>query len=139
MESLESFVGPVCMQENMFHSAFHLALHFIIPGLIAILFFKKRWRLSWLIMILTMAVDLDHLLANPIYDPNRCSINFHPLHSYFAILLYGFMTVFPKTRLIGLGLLLHMAIDLGDCYWIQDSLAISLSIVESFKPWSTVL
>ena len=123
----------------MFPSGLHLALHFIIPGLIAILFFKKRWRLSWLIMMLTMAVDLDHLLANPIYDPNRCSINFHPLHSSFAILLYGVLMVFPKTRLIGLGLLLHMAIDLGDCYWIQDSFAIGSSMVEAFKPWSDVL
>jgi len=100
----------------MFQSVFHLALHFIIPGLIAFLFFKKRWRLSWLIMVLTMAVDLDHLLANPIYDPNRCSIDFHPLHSYIAILLYGLMTVVPKTRLIGLGLLIHMAVDLGECF-----------------------
>ena len=106
----------------MFHSVFHSAFHFLIPGLIAILFFKKRWRLSWLIMVVTMAVDLDHLMANPIYDPNRCSINFHPLHSYIAIFLYGLMTAFPKSRLIGLGLLIHMAIDLGDCIWIQHSL-----------------
>ena len=105
----------------MFQSVFHLALHFIIPGLIAFLFFKKRWRLSWLIMVLTMAVDLDHFLANPIYDPNRCSIDFHPLHSYIAILLYGLMTVVPKTRLIGLGLLIHMAVDLGECFRINYS------------------
>ena len=103
----------------MSHSVLHVALHFLIPGLIAILFFKKRWRQAWLIMVLTMAVDLDHLMANPIYDPNRCSINFHPLHSYLAILLYGLMAAFPKSRLIGLGLLLHMAIDLGDCFRIQ--------------------
>jgi len=105
----------------MSHSVLHVALHFLIPGLIAILFFKKRWRQAWLIMVLTMAVDLDHLMANPIYDPNRCSINFHPLHSYLAILLYGLMAAFSKTRLIGLGLLLHMAIDLGDCFWTQYS------------------
>ncbi len=67
-------------------------------------------------MALTMIVDLDHLLANPIYDPNRCSINFHPLHSYPAILLYIIMTAFPKSRLIGLGLLLHMGVDLTDCF-----------------------
>ena len=112
----------------MSHSVLHVALHFLIPGLIAILFFKKRWRLSWLIMVLTMAVDLDHLMANPVYDPNRCSINFHPLHSYIAILLYSLMTAFPKTRLIGLGLLLHMGIDLGDCFWIH------YSEVNSFSP-----
>ena len=100
----------------MIHPALHIALHFLIPGLIAILFFKYRWKQAWLIMALTMIVDIDHLLANPVYDPNRCSINFHPLHSYPAILLYIIMVAFPKFRLIGLGLLLHMGIDLTDCF-----------------------
>ncbi len=100
----------------MIHPAAHIALHFLIPGLIAILFFKYRWKQAWLIMALTMIVDLDHLLASPIYDPNRCSINFHPLHTYPAILLYIIMAAFPKSRLIGLGLLLHMGIDLTDCF-----------------------
>ena len=99
----------------MLHPAFHIVLHFLIPGIIAILFFKYRWKQAWLIMSLTMVVDLDHLLASPIYDPNRCSINFHPLHSYPAILLYIILAAFPKSRLIGLGLLLHMGIDLTDC------------------------
>jgi hypothetical protein len=99
----------------MLFPAFHIALHILIPGLIAILIFKDRWKQAWLIMALTMIVDLDHLLANPIYDPNRCSINFHPLHSYPAILLYIILAAFPKSRLIGLGLLLHMGIDLTDC------------------------
>jgi len=99
----------------MVYSALHIALHFLVPGIIAILFFKYRWKQAWLIMAATMIVDLDHLLANPIYDPNRCSINFHPLHSYTAIFLYIILTAFPKSRLIGLGLLLHMGIDLTDC------------------------
>ena len=66
-------------------------------------------------MALTMVVDLDHLLVSPIYDPNRCSINFHPLHSYAAILIYIIMAAIPRSRIIGLGLLLHMGIDLTDC------------------------
>jgi len=99
----------------MFLPAFHIFLHFLIPGLVAILIFKDRWKQAWLIMALTMVVDFDHLLASPIYDPDRCSINFHPLHSYIAILLYMVMTALPRTRLIGLGLLLHMGIDLTDC------------------------
>ena len=99
----------------MVRSALHIALHFLVPGIIAILFFKYRWKQAWLIMVATMIVDFDHLLANPIYDPNRCSINFHPLHSYTAIFLYIILTAFPKSRLIGLGLLLHMGIDLTDC------------------------
>ena len=31
-------------------------------------------------MLATMVVDLDHLLADPILDPQRCGIGFHPLH-----------------------------------------------------------
>jgi hypothetical protein len=99
----------------MLYPAFHIALHFLTPAILAVPFFKNRWQSAWLIMVLTMVVDLDHLLANPIYDPNRCSINFHPLHSYPAILAYFIITAIPKFRLIGLGLLLHMGIDLTDC------------------------
>jgi hypothetical protein len=92
-----------------------MALHFLMPGLIAVLFFKPRWQRVWLVMILTMVVDIDHLLASPVYDPSRCSINFHPLHSYPAIFGYALLAAFPKTRIIGLGLLLHMGADLTDC------------------------
>jgi len=99
----------------MFYPTLHIALHFLIPGLIAFFFFKYRWQQAWLVMVLTMVVDFDHLLASPIYDPNRCSINFHPLHSYPAILLYIIMAAIPRSRIIGLGLLLHMGIDLTDC------------------------
>jgi len=71
---------------------------------------------SWLIMMATMAVDLDHLLAVPIYDPNRCSIGYHPLHSYYAIGLYVILLFFPKTRIVGVGLVIHMILDYLDCF-----------------------
>jgi len=99
----------------------HFLFHLLIPVPVAILFFKKRWRQAWFMMVLTMLVDLDHLLANPVYDPNRCSINFHPLHSYIAIAFYFILIAFPKLRPIGLGLLIHMAIDLGECLRISYS------------------
>jgi len=67
-------------------------------------------------MMATMAVDLDHLLAVPIYDPNRCSIGFHPLHSYYAIGVYVILLFFPKTRLVGIGLVIHMILDYIDCF-----------------------
>jgi len=63
----------------------------------------------------SMLVDLDHLLANPIYDPTRCSMGFHPLHSEIPLAIYFVLSFFPKTRLIGLGLLIHMALDSIDC------------------------
>lgn len=62
-----------------------------------------------------MLIDLDHLLANPIFDPNRCSINFHPLHTYYALAVYILLTLFKKTRLIGLGLVIHIIADIVDC------------------------
>jgi len=70
-------------------------------------------------MALTIIVDLDHLLVNPVYDSNRCSIGYHPLHSYPAILIFLVLTMIPKTRLIGLGLLIHIALDGLDCIWMN--------------------
>jgi len=95
----------------------HYSLHFFLPLIIAILFFKKEWKKVYVIMLLTMIVDLDHLLANPIYQADRCSINFHPLHSYYAIALYFIMSFFRKPfNIIGIGLLLHMIADYTDCF-----------------------
>jgi len=96
----------------------HYGLHFLAPGLLAYLFFRKNWKLAWLLMLATLVIDLDHLLATPIFDANRCSINFHPLHSYYAMVLYTFLFVIKKTRIIGLGLLLHLFTDAIDCLWL---------------------
>jgi hypothetical protein len=95
----------------------HLALHILVPGIIAYLAFKKIWVRAWLIMCLTMLVDLDHLMAAPVYDPNRCGIGFHPLHTSPAIGAYFLMLLVPKIRIIGIGLLLHMGLDYIDCIW----------------------
>jgi hypothetical protein len=96
-------------------AVFHLVLHVVVPGAVAWLFFRERWKKAWLIMVATMLVDLDHLLADPIYDPGRCSIGFHPLHAWPAIGAYVLLTIPPKTRLVGLGLVIHMALDGLDC------------------------
>jgi len=94
----------------------HYSLHFVFPLLIAFVFFRKDWKKVYLIMLSTMIVDLDHLLANPIYQEDRCSINFHPLHTYYAIAVYIIMIFFRKPlNIIGIGLLLHMLTDFIDC------------------------
>lgn len=77
--------------------------------------FRQRWRLAYGVMMATMLVDLDHLVANPIYDPSRCSIGFHPLHGFLPIVLYLFISFIPQTRYLGLGLVMHMALDSIDC------------------------
>lgn len=94
----------------------HYGFHFIIPLFIALLFFRQNWKLVSLILIATIIIDIDHLLANPIYDPERCSINFHPLHSYYAIGIYFLMLIPRKVRVIAIGLLLHIVADWIDCF-----------------------
>ncbi len=63
-----------------------------------------------------MLVDLDHLFADQIYDPTRCSVGFHPLHEPIAIAVYGIWCFILKLRLVGLGLLIHMSLDSIDCF-----------------------
>ena len=94
---------------------FHLALHFVIPAIVVGLFFRQRWQMAYLLLMATMLVDLDHLQANPIYDASRCSIGFHPLHQPWFIGLYSVLCLAPKTRLIGVGLMIHMVLDSIDC------------------------
>lgn len=101
----------------MLQTIIHYTLHLLVPGLIAYVFFRKEWKKAWLIMLATMLVDLDHLLATPIFDPGRCSINFHPLHTYWAMAVYVVMLFFKKTRIIAVGLLFHMLTDFIDCQW----------------------
>ncbi len=96
-------------------AVFHLALHVGLPGLIAAAFFRPAWVRAWAVMLATMIVDADHLLATPIYDPARCSIGYHPLHTAPAILVYALLVLPGSTRLVGIGLLLHMALDGVDC------------------------
>jgi len=94
----------------------HLSWHLVVPLVVVGLFFKKDWKMAYFIMLSTMLVDLDHLLANPIYDPNRCSIGFHPLHQPWFIAFYFILSFYPKTRFIGIGLVIHMVLDAIDCY-----------------------
>jgi len=94
---------------------FHLVLHFVVPAILVGLFYQSIWKIAYFVMIMTMFVDIDHLLADPIYSPNRCSIGFHPLHKIWFITLYIVLCFIPKTRLVGLGLSVHMALDAIDC------------------------
>ena len=93
----------------------HYGCHIFIPLIVALLFYRSNWKGAFFIMFSGMLIDLDHLLANPIFDPNRCSINFHPLHSYFAILVYLFLLIPKKSRLVALGLVIHIIADVVDC------------------------
>lgn len=99
----------------MFQTIAHYGCHFLLPLFVAIIWYKPNWKTAFLIMICGMLIDLDHLLATPIFNPNRCSVNFHPLHTYYAIAIYILLLFPKKTRLIGLGLVIHIVADVVDC------------------------
>jgi hypothetical protein len=94
----------------------HLLLHVLVPLIISFNRSHKIWRQRFLLMMLGMIVDLDHLLATPIYDPNRCSIGFHPLHTEYALVVYVALLFWKPSRWLGVGLLVHMLLDWIDCY-----------------------
>ncbi|MBJ6120089.1 hypothetical protein JAO76_17925 [Pontibacter sp. BT310] len=93
----------------------HLFLHLSVPVAVAWLFFRPYFKRAALIMFAAILIDLDHLLADPIVDPDRCSVGFHILHSYYIIPFYLLLCFFPKTRLIGLGLVIHIVLDWLEC------------------------
>ena len=93
----------------------HLLLHGLVPLAVACTVFRRDWARAFLLMMAGMVIDLDHLLAQPIYDPGRCSIGFHPLHSMLPIAIYVAMLAHEKTRLLGLGLCIHITLDSLDC------------------------
>jgi len=94
----------------------HYFLHIGFPFFIAFGFFRKDWKRVYLILLATMLVDLDHLVANPIFQANRCSINFHLFHTYYAMIIYFALLFFHKPfNIIGIGLLFHMFTDFVDC------------------------
>lgn len=105
----------------MLQSIVHYTLHFLAIGAIAYWYDKKYWKRNWLILTATMLVDLDHVFANPLFDPNRCGIGFHPLHSEIAIFGYilgVFLMKHKIIKLIFIGLLFHMITDFIDCLWM---------------------
>lgn len=97
----------------------HYGIHFLVPIAIAMILFKsRRWNVL-LIFLGVMLIDLDHLLATPLFDPNRCSIGYHPLHTLPAILLYAALLFIPKLRILSLALLLHITADATDCWLMK--------------------
>ncbi|TRO64111.1 DUF6122 family protein [Christiangramia sabulilitoris] len=107
----------------------HYSLHFLVIGLIAYFYDKNNWIKYWIVLAATMLVDLDHLLAVPMFDSERCSIGFHPLHSQIAITVYVLGMIFIKQRVIRLiciGLFFHMLTDFIDCIWTYAKCATCL-------------
>ena len=95
----------------------HYGGHWLAPLMFARLFAGSQWLRFGLVMLAANAIDLDHLLADPIFDPQRCSIGFHPLHRIAAAAGYIGLALVPRwyVRAFGIGALWHLLVDWGDC------------------------
>jgi len=95
----------------------HYGNHFVVVVLWAVLLFRQQWKAAVVVLWATMLIDADHLLATPIYDPSRCSIGFHPLHSVWGAGVYVALLLVPRwwARAIGVGCLWHLVTDALDC------------------------
>ena len=102
---------------DVYRHIIHYLFHLLVPFVFGKLFWKENWWKAGIIMVGMMVIDLDHLLADPICDPGRCSIGFHPLHTVWAGIVYGGLLVVPfwVVRAVGIGCLWHLCTDAIDC------------------------
>jgi len=95
----------------------HYGGHWLVPFAIAWVIWRRDWLRAGAVIAAANLIDLDHLLATPMFDPNRCSIGFHLLHGWEAALVFAAMLLIPRwwARAFGIGALWHLMVDYGDC------------------------
>ncbi len=99
----------------MLRELLHYGIHFLLPVLVGMIAYPGNRLKATGILLAGILIDVDHLWATPVFDPMRCSIGFHPLHSYLAIGVYTGLLFFKKTRIWGLALMIHILADAVDC------------------------
>ncbi|MEP0390817.1 MAG: DUF6122 family protein [Erythrobacter sp.] len=95
----------------------HYGGHWLAPLLIAWVVYRTDWRRFGAVMVASNVIDIDHLWAVPIFDPERCSIGFHTFHGWEAGIVYLALLLVPRwwARAFGVGALWHLCVDYGDC------------------------
>ena len=95
----------------------HYGGHWLVPFAIGWLFWRENWLCAALVIASANLIDLDHLIANPVFDPDRCSIGYHLLHGWIAAIVYLLLIMIPRwwVRAFAVGALWHLAVDYNDC------------------------
>lgn len=106
--------------QSMPNTLIHIASNFILIGIIYLFskyVVKKDVNLKYaaILMISSNLIDIDHLLATPIFDASRCSINFHLLHSWYMFPIYFVGLYFKKFTFLFIGIFMHLILDFVDC------------------------
>lgn len=101
----------------LLQSILHYGGHWLAPFVIAWAVYRTDWKRFGAVMIAANLIDIDHLWAVPIFDPDRCSIGFHTFHGWEAAVVYLGLLLIPRwwARAFGAGALWHLVVDYGDC------------------------
>lgn len=89
----------------------HLSFELLIY-LIARLFFPVTY-VDLLFISVTSLIDLDHITAKPMYDPNRNSFKHHFFHRHWKITsVVAVVLLFIRpVMFLGIGILVHFVLD----------------------------
>src|SRR5690606_13536225 len=112
---------PTDVPDLELRALIHLALHVLVPLAAARVFWPRHWRAAAPWLLAGWLLDVDHLLADPVYAPGRCSIGLHPLHTWPAMAVYAGMLLPRRTRWLGTGLVIHILLDALDCVLMRCS------------------
>ncbi len=75
----------------------------------------------FLLLLASNLIDIDHLLAKPIYDPRRNSIGFHVLHKKRLFPLYLVGCFLPNiAKFLFIGICLHLVLDWAEFKFIVN-------------------
>ncbi len=96
-------------------AASHILLPLAVYAVLVAALYRRKWRPALMLMSAAFLLDLDHLAATPVFDPNRCSLGCHPLHSREAVALYPMLLCHPRLFPLALGLAVHLGLDGLDC------------------------
>ncbi|MFL1896873.1 DUF6122 family protein [Aquimarina sp. 2-A2] len=103
----------------MTRTLIHYGFHFILPLMVSLYWYRKEWKQVYIFFLLAMLIDIDHLWAQPIFDPDRCSVGYHTFHSTIAIAIYFLLLLPKKSRILAIALLWHITTDTIDC-WLMS-------------------
>lgn len=98
----------------------HLVLHVLVPALVTLIFYPRHSWAAFIRLMAGMVIDVDHIMADPFYDSERCSINYHLLHTPIPIIIYGALYFVPRLRILSVGLIIHIILDYLNCLGFPD-------------------
>jgi len=97
------------------NTAVHLGVNYIVYLMLGYIGIQTT-SLDIVLVLAANLIDLDHLLARPIFDPDRDSFKSHLLHKNWKpiLLLCIFMLFYRPLVFLSIGIMIHYLLDILD-------------------------